>query len=148
MHTRSALAAVTAALFMMPVLSGCDDGKKTDGDTTVDTAVDTGTDAADDGTDVPADVTEEDAGLDATDAMDAMDAQEDLPSDAPLEFAWDAPELPDRYGFFQVQQVTSTTGAVSFASGDFGDYSAVVGLTRSYPHDRSYSSSPPKNPRR
>lgn len=98
--------------------SGGGDGGEEDSGT--DAAADTAGDP--DAEDVPA---EPDAAGDP-DALDAADAP-DAASDGPdlHDFEWDAPEMPERYGYFQVQQVEAATGTISYAGGDFADYSAV-----------------------
>jgi hypothetical protein len=102
------------AILAWPV--GCDDGNGSAEDSTVDTLEDTLPDTEQDILDVDQDT-----------QLDATDTQEEPVTDGPglPDFEWDAPVLPDRYGFFQVQQVSSATGDISFAGGDFGDYSAV-----------------------
>ncbi len=114
------------ALLMMAssFLIGCGEGHGEDQDTGTGTDTDTELDGTDDTPDLFVDVPLDSGDADA-DAGDVPAEEIDDAADA-LDFEWDAPEMPDRYGYFQVQQVVGPTGAVSFAGGDFGDYGAVV----------------------
>jgi hypothetical protein len=108
---------ISAGCLILGACGGGGGGGEDAGDDAADTAVDEGDDATPDA--------EEDSEEDVpTDGEE--DAPEDAPPDIDLDFDWEAPELPDRYGLFQVQQVAMSGQRIALAGGDVGDFSSVT----------------------
>jgi len=107
--------AVMAGLLVAAAGCGGGKGEDEDGGDTTDVQPDETEDTAPDA--------EEDPDAEADVSIDEV---EEPPDDSALDFDWEPPEMPDRYAWFQAQQISSSGQRMAMAYGDSGDYSAVT----------------------